>query len=124
MGTIVIVAKQKVMKLKVFVINHMQREENVMGTAKGGHSTKLLVLVERLYMEDVGEMKTCLGARQNVRRNVEKDMGRKEQKKIMDMNTKQQKDMGKMIDMDTKQQKDMGKMMDQAINANLKKGER
>merc|ERR1712215_484837 len=102
MGTIVIVAKQKVMKLKVFVINHMQREENVMGTAKGGHSTKLLVLVERLYMEDVGEMKTCLGARQNVRRHVvsllEKDMGRKEQKKIMDMNTKQQKDMGKMID--------------------------
>jgi len=39
-------------------------------TCQDGHSTRLPVLVSSLYMEDVREMKTNFGVRQNVRRYV------------------------------------------------------
>merc|ERR1712055_240176 len=48
----------------------MQWEDHVKRTCQDGHSTRLPVLVSSLYMEDVREMKTNFGVRQNVRRYV------------------------------------------------------
>ena len=52
------------------MINQKQWPDHVKRTSQAGHSTKLPILVKSLYMEDVMEMTTNLGARQNVRRYV------------------------------------------------------
>ena len=49
------------------MINQLEWEDHVVRTCQDGHLTELPVLVNSLYMEDVREIKTDLGARQSVR---------------------------------------------------------